>query len=172
MGVIDSPCLSLIDVDLASTTPQPMVTDEVLDILMGNFSSTNDSVICSTALPDTAKQSLEESLNALMYIVVVLLFYAFSLVVLMVKYIRRENKEAYLRQCFQEFVAREQFQSAQIRNQIHMQHVIRQTDLQQLQHCSSHEPRTQHHSPELSCMESITEQPSGQLAVLVQETPV
>ena len=55
---------------------------------------------------------------------VVLLFYAFSIVVLMVKYIRRENKEAYLRQYFDEFVAREQFQSARARNQISMKNIM------------------------------------------------
>ena len=70
------------------------------------------------------------SLDALLYIVVVLLFYAFSIVVLMVKYIRRENKEAYLRQYFDEFVAREQFQSAQARNQICMKNIMdRRTDI-------------------------------------------
>ena len=55
---------------------------------------------------------------------VVLLFYAFSIVVLMVKYIRRENKEAYLRQYFDEFVAREQFQSAQARNQMCLKNIM------------------------------------------------
>ena len=42
----------------------------------------------------------------------------------MVKYIRRENKEAYLRQYFDEFVARERFQSAQARNQMCMQSIM------------------------------------------------
>ena len=47
----------------------------------------------------------------------------------MVKYIRRENKEADLRQYFEEFVTRDQFQSAQARNQMCMKSLLdRQTD--------------------------------------------
>ncbi|CAG5123566.1 unnamed protein product [Candidula unifasciata] len=44
------------------------------------------------------------------------MFYAFSIVVLMVKYIRREREEANLRNYYYEFVSREKFRSAQFRN--------------------------------------------------------
>ncbi len=48
-----------------------------------------------------------ESENAWMYILFVLMFYAFSIVVLMVKYIRREREGAKLEYYYNEFVKRE-----------------------------------------------------------------
>ncbi|KAL3869973.1 hypothetical protein ACJMK2_042593 [Sinanodonta woodiana] len=48
------------------------------------------------------------SVDALMYIIVVLMFYTFSIVVLMVKYIHREKQEAQLFEYYHEFVARDQ----------------------------------------------------------------
>ena len=51
----------------------------------------------------------EVNINAFIYIVVVIGFYAISLVVLMIKYVRRENHEAHLQYYYIEFVKREQF---------------------------------------------------------------
>lgn len=69
-----------------------------------------------TSSPTTADTKLSGSLDALFYIIIVLMFYAFSIVVLMVKYIRREREEANLRNYYYEFVSREKFRSAQYRN--------------------------------------------------------
>ena len=55
--------------------------------------------------------------DALMYIVVVLGFYALAMVVLMVKYVRRENQESELSYYFSEFIKRDRFQCAKYQNQ-------------------------------------------------------
>ena len=57
----------------------------------------------------STEHSENSDLNAFMYIVVVLLFYAVSMVFLMIKYIRREEEEATLDNYFTDFVKREQF---------------------------------------------------------------
>ena len=54
--------------------------------------------------------------DAFLYIVVVLSFYAFAMVVLMVKYIRRENQEAELSFYFTEFIKRDKFQCPMYQN--------------------------------------------------------
>ena len=50
---------------------------------------------------------LADSTNALYYILFVLMFYAFSIVVLMIKYIRREREGSKLEYYYNEFVKRE-----------------------------------------------------------------
>lgn len=52
------------------------------------------------------------------YIIVVLCFYALSMVLLMVKYIRREEEEIFLDYYYTEFVKREQFQTATYQNKL------------------------------------------------------
>ena len=54
--------------------------------------------------------------DAFMYIIVVLSFYVFAMTVLMVKYIRRENREAQLSYYFQEFINRDKFNTPQYHN--------------------------------------------------------
>ena len=49
----------------------------------------------------------DDSSSAYLYIVFVLMFYAFSIVVLMVKYIRREREGSKLEYYYNEFVKRE-----------------------------------------------------------------
>ncbi len=56
---------------------------------------------------DSSDGAYNESENAWMYILFVLMFYAFSIVVLMVKYIRREREGAKLEYYYNEFVKRE-----------------------------------------------------------------
>ena len=75
-------------------------------------------ILCNRSTP-TSVTSTEDDYNqpdALLYIVVVLLFYAFAMVVLMIKYIRRENQEAELSFYFTEFVKRDQFQDSRYQN--------------------------------------------------------
>ena len=50
-----------------------------------------------------------DEFDALMYIIIVLMFYAISMTLLMVKYIKRERQEAVLDYYFNEFVKRENF---------------------------------------------------------------
>lgn len=56
--------------------------------------------------------------DAFLYIVVVLCFYALSLVLLMVKYIRREEEELSLNFYYTEFVKREAFNTATYQNKL------------------------------------------------------
>ena len=56
--------------------------------------------------------------DAFLYIIVVLCFYALSLVLLMVKYIRREEEELSLNFYYTEFVKREAFNTATYQNKL------------------------------------------------------
>ncbi|BFY99198.1 hypothetical protein BsWGS_02238 [Bradybaena similaris] len=76
----------------------------------------------SSQTPAAAK--LPGSLDALLYIVIVLMFYAFSIAILMVKYIRREREEANLRNYYHEFVSRDKFRSAQYKNAQFMKRIF------------------------------------------------
>ncbi|CAG5118985.1 unnamed protein product [Candidula unifasciata] len=76
----------------------------------------------SSQTPSAAK--LPGSLDALLYIVIVLMFYAFSIAILMVKYIRREREEANLRNYYHEFVSRDKFRSAQYKNTQFMKRIF------------------------------------------------
>ena len=73
---------------------------------LGYQSDCNDNTSMATG---TAEPDGKGSLDALLYIVVVLSFYAFAMIILMIKYIRRENQEAELRYIFLEFVKRDNF---------------------------------------------------------------
>lgn len=65
---------------------------------------------------DASVDDFRGSLDAFMYIVVVLLFYVCSIVLLMVKFIKRENEEGQLRVYYDEFVKRDHFNSPQYQN--------------------------------------------------------
>ncbi|KAK6188461.1 hypothetical protein SNE40_004630 [Patella caerulea] len=78
----------------------------------------------STMIPPTE----EKGIDALLYIIIVLMFYAFSIVILMVKYIRREREEANLRLYYREFVSRDKFHSAQFENKQYMTQVLNITN--------------------------------------------
>lgn len=54
--------------------------------------------------------------DAFLYIIIVLSFYAISMVLLMIKYIRREEEELSLDYYYEEFVKREKFQNYRLRN--------------------------------------------------------
>ena len=69
----------------------------------------DDTSMTSSSLTSTADMS--EDSSALMYIVVVLLFYAVCMTLLMVKYVKREREEALLNYYFNEFVKRDTFNS-------------------------------------------------------------
>ena len=75
-------------------------------------------VLTTSSMTSPCKEELttkdptpESSHDAFLYIVVVLLFYAFSMVILMVKYIRRERQEAEMAHYYSEFVSRDRFKA-------------------------------------------------------------
>ena len=57
----------------------------------------------------TAEPETRSEFDAFLYIVIVLCFYAMCIVMLMVKYIKRENEEAEWDKMFTDFVKREQY---------------------------------------------------------------
>ena len=67
-----------------------------------------DDVILRNCSVTSAEEEAAD-FNALVYIVVVIMFYALSMTLLMVKYIKREREEAELDFLFNEFVKRERF---------------------------------------------------------------
>lgn len=77
-----------------------------------------EKVICENgSITATLNQPRNEGTpDALLYIVVVLSFYAFAMIVLMVKYVRRENQEAQLRYYYTEFIKRDKFESPRYKN--------------------------------------------------------
>ena len=77
-----------------------------------------DRVICDNgSITATLNQpKADGSQDALLYIVIVLSFYALAMIVLMVKYVRRENQEAQLRYYYTEFIKRDKFHSAAYQN--------------------------------------------------------
>lgn len=59
--------------------------------------------------------------DAFAYIIVVLSFYALSMVLLMIKYVRREEEDISLDYYYTEFVKREQFQNPLFKNKVALQ---------------------------------------------------
>lgn len=61
-----------------------------------------------TDVDDAAKvEVMDDSANAYLYILFVLMFYAFSIVILMIKYIKREREGSKLEYYYNEFVKRD-----------------------------------------------------------------
>ncbi|RUS70542.1 hypothetical protein EGW08_021695 [Elysia chlorotica] len=113
--------------DLSSVTGSPQVSDRPCAGLEpqtspGAESSTSGQTPAAAATDGGI--SMPGSLDALLYIVIVLLFYAFSIVILMVKYVRREREEASLRNYYHEFVSRDKFKSPQYRNKQSMRRIL------------------------------------------------
>ena len=84
---------------------------EILE-LYKSFSRLVEKLNVEPKTADEKKSEVEEaeladSTNALYYILFVLMFYAFSIVVLMIKYIRREREGSKLEYYYNEFVKRE-----------------------------------------------------------------
>ena len=63
--------------------------------------------------------------DPLFYIITVLMFYALSIIILMVKYIRRERQEAEIDSYYFEFVTREKFQTPQFVNTQKMCNILK-----------------------------------------------
>lgn len=74
---------------------------------------------------ETEVTDLHWSNDPLFYIITVLMFYALSIIILMVKYIRRERQEAEFDSYYFEFVTREKFQTAQFMNTQKMCNILK-----------------------------------------------
>lgn len=80
--------------------------------------------------------------DALLYIITVLMFYSISIVILMVKYIRREKQEADLQQYYHEYVSREKFHSPLIDNKRHMDHFFKSKSILEYFKTTSIDPKS------------------------------
>ena len=69
----------------------------------------------TTEVPESGEY-IGSDVSALLYIVIVLGFYAFAMVVMMVAYVRRENQEAEFSHYFTEFIKRDRFETARYQN--------------------------------------------------------
>lgn len=99
---LESQCSTL--VPQYSVMDQQALLEEKLNILYQNLTR----VLQKISDDDKENEAFEDdSSNAYMYILFVLTFYAFSIVVLMVKYIRREREGSKLEFYYNEFVKRE-----------------------------------------------------------------
>lgn len=77
---------------------------------------------CVTDVTVTNTESEDKvNVDAFFYIVVVLTFYATSIVLLLIKYSRNDYEEVNLKYQYSEFVKRERFQTAQYKNMIALQ---------------------------------------------------
>ena len=77
-------------------------------------------VKCVCVDPVTPRIQVEEEveIEAFMYIVVVIVFYATSIVFLLIKYARNDDEEKNLKYQYSEFVKRERFQAPQYKNKL------------------------------------------------------
>ncbi|XP_077981474.1 uncharacterized protein LOC144436537 [Glandiceps talaboti] len=92
--------------DSLRTTFAPEFTQE----LEGNF-TVNVTLLPNRTSTITTQPNAETD-EALLYIVAVLLFYAFSLTLLLIKYIKSENEDMKLSYLYEAFVKREDFEVA------------------------------------------------------------
>lgn len=84
----------------------------------------SDSMPCANNTSHHADET-HTSKDALFYIITVLMFYACSIVILLVKYVKRERQEAAFTHYYYEFVTREKFQNPIYQNQQHMNKFMR-----------------------------------------------
>ncbi|XP_060085674.1 uncharacterized protein LOC132565086 [Ylistrum balloti] len=107
------------DLDNASLhTNYSVTTIQRNAIMFGNCSSLNITD-CSNSTSGVLYDVID--FDAFAYIFVVLSFYAVSMVLLMIKYIRREEEEVCLSYYYTEFVKREKFQNPIFKNRVALQ---------------------------------------------------
>ena len=88
--------------------------------LVGECNGSVTSVESSTLAVDIEKNDKE----ALFYIITVLMFYAVSIVTLMVKYLRQEKQEAEFTNYYYEFVSRDKFQDPLFQNSLNLERTL------------------------------------------------
>ncbi|KAK3611995.1 hypothetical protein CHS0354_011655 [Potamilus streckersoni] len=84
--------------------------------------------LCSNVTYPRVPETKPPSVDALMYIIVVLMFYTFSIVVLMVKYIHREKQEVQLFEYYREFVARDKVKLTLYQNRAVLEKMLSETN--------------------------------------------
>ena len=67
----------------------------------------------------TGHGGTEKDEGAFLYIVVVLCIYAICLIILLIKYVKSENREAVLNYYYQEFVKRDRFKEPRVEQRCH-----------------------------------------------------
>lgn len=98
-------------------------------LFSGNLSlGANFELSRNSSLESREGGIIVENLDAFLYIIVVLCFYALSILLLMVKYIRKEKEDRSWDYFYNEFVEREQFQCPQFKNKMAV-NVITSTDV-------------------------------------------
>ena len=108
--------------DLNATSDRGSVIPEIWEsIVTTTMSPERISNVTRCVTPSKTKST--SSHDALLYIVVVLLFYACSMVILMIKYVRREKEEAEMAHYYNEYVARERFKSPKYQIQQFMKRI-------------------------------------------------
>lgn len=98
------------------------------DLFTGEISTKPEITLTETDYQCNTRNGttlLHWSNDPLFYIITVLMFYALSIIILMVKYIRRERQEAEYDNYYYEFVTREKFQTPQFKNTQNMSNVLK-----------------------------------------------
>lgn len=98
------------------------------DLVTGEMSTKPEIMLSDTDYQCNTRNEttlLHWSNDPLFYIITVLMFYALSIIILMVKYIRRERQEAEYDNYYYEFVTREKFQTPQFKNTQNMSNVLK-----------------------------------------------
>lgn len=84
-----------------------------------------EDIVTSPETEISTTPPMKDANDALFYIITVLLFYACSIVILMVKYIRRERQEAEFSSYYHDYVLRDQFHQPQYQNLAYMCHLMK-----------------------------------------------
>lgn len=82
-----------------------LLEERGLYIKLVSIENTTPSSLCNVTSPPD--DDSDDEIDAFIYIVIVILFYAFSIVILMVKYMRQEAENARLEAYYLEFVKRD-----------------------------------------------------------------
>ena len=109
--------------DLNITSDKIPAVSEMLESYVATTLSPVQKSNITQNCDNPSKYTPTSSHDALLYIVVVLLFYACSMVILMIKYVRREKEEAEMAHYYNEYVARERFKSPKYQIQQFMKRI-------------------------------------------------
>ncbi|XP_014663731.1 PREDICTED: uncharacterized protein LOC106806339 [Priapulus caudatus] len=104
-----SPTVTLTSIN-ADTSAADLLSSAATVLQPGGVNCNNITELINAICCGETKQT-DDDMSAFTYIVIVILFYALSIIILMVKYIRQEEDNARLEWYYDEFVNREHFRS-------------------------------------------------------------
>ena len=107
MYFVSTPRGDLVDIEVSNTTEVPVSASSVGTSHYANTSVATSDYGNTSSLMDSQPQVAPAQINALVYIVAVLLFYSVSIVLLMIKYIKTEEHDCELEFYYNEFVKRD-----------------------------------------------------------------